>query len=861
MKPPAEMKSRIAGSIEFLIVSALILLLLSGLFGILYAGDLKPHYLDPWSLCYALQHLVTRILGMNPGGLWDRGFFYPYNQESLLFSEPCWGVALLVAPVWLFVKNIFIIYRLGDLVALFLSWIATYYFIKALGCGRRWAFFAGGMFCFAGVTLQMSLYCHHAWPFFPVPLLGLVTVKLFSTRKWVWAGLWGLLFGFLAWSSLQFFIMGGAFAAFFIAWHLAFKEHSRKAIILLLAAILFGCLIAGMAVVPIYWTHQKFGLYRNFHLQYEWATNWANLIFRGWLPLPYNPLVKMPFWGQLEAHARGAANIGLSILLLLAALLLFVVRLKPAYTVQVSKRWTVSTLLLLMGFMTVLAWLNMQSITYANERYHADLPALAVGWTYFYYFIAGAVIYVFRHQLSSALRHLDFYLFLVAVFFGFLAFGPYYLTPDGKAVASPAAFLLFNVPGFNGMGVPARWGMILAFTLSIAVAVFLSQYDTGWKRKIASAAFILLCFLEVCPGIKLSGFHRVPPYEWQPGEVDVFLRDLPDGAVLEMSDYPLKVEQECPTRNCCGERLFARTFHKKLLVNGYASHTPPIIDEYLYHPNAVLSHKAVKNMRKFGARYWVIHMEGWPEAKVRLFKGVVGDLRQIAYFDKDKTAIYEDPHPKISVGKRGEPLPDVVQKNGREISAIEGFINGSVDLAGISQGLIQKLAVRDLTGISKFTSIREPELKNFRLVFNKIELKSCLSGEEINALYQSCGDVGKKAGACIEYQMEDKAFFANVNNESKDFIFNVKVNGKAKGALQVFFPAKNGQPIIPKIVKISVMLPKEGNTAVYAEISRRLARLKRKEEFDARLSKSYASIADAFERWFGSFNIKNRNVH
>jgi hypothetical protein len=659
MKKQTELRSLITGPVEFLIVSVLILIFLSGIWGPLFGIDPNPRYLDPWSLCYVLQHQVTRILGMNPGGLWDRGFFYPFNQESLLFSEPCWGVALLVAPVWLFVGNIFVIYKFGGAAALFLSWLSTYYFVKALGCGRRWAFFAGGTFCLTGVTLQMTLFAHHAWPFFPIPLLGLVTLKLLSTKKWFWAGLWGLLYGYLAWSALQFFVMGSVFLLLFIAWHIAFRDHSRKTVALLLAAFLFGSLIASMVVVPMFMTQQKFGFYRNHSLQYEWATNWANMIFRSWPPLVYNPLAKTPLWEQLGAHAKGAVNIGLSIFLLIGALALCFARLRKAVKVQGSKWRTVITFVLLAGFMIALAWLNMHCIKIINERYLAPLPSLAVGWTYFYYFITGVIIYVFRHRLGNGLRNLDFYLVLVAVFFGLLAFGPYYLTPDGKAIPSPVAFLLYDVAGFKGMGVPARWGLILSFTLSIAVAIFLSRYDTSWKRRIAAVLFILLCLLELSPGIKLSGFKKIIPYQWKPGEIDVFLRDLPDGAVLEMSDYPLKTEQECPTKNCLGERLFARTFHKKLLVNGYASHTPHILNQYLYFPkNPALTSKSIGNMRKLGARYWVVHREGWPEDKVRSFKALVGDLKKIASFDDGETLVYEDPDPKVTVDKDGRPVQE-----------------------------------------------------------------------------------------------------------------------------------------------------------------------------------------------------------
>lgn len=488
-------------------------------------------------------------------------------------------------------------------------------------------------------------------------------MKLFSTKKWFWAGLWGLLYGYLAWSSLHIFVMASAFLFLFIAWKLAFEDRSRKTVMLLLAAFLIGSILAGGVLISIYTAHERFGFYRNQFLQYEFATNWANLIFRHW-PLPsYNPITKTPLWEQIGAHAKGETNIGLSLFVLLGALGLCIARLRRAVPVRESRRRSVVTFSLLVGFVTGLAWLNMHCIRLVDERHAAGLPSMAVGLTYFYYFIAGAGVYVLRHRIWASLRHLDFMFFLAALLFGFLAFGPYYMISDGKAVASPVAFLIYNVAGFSGIGATARWGLILSFTLAIAVAVFFSGEDTRWKGKIAGLLFVVLCLVELSPGINLSKMEKVTPYQWKPKQVDIFLKDLPDGAVLEMSDYPLKTLHGCLTEDCHGARLYARTFHKKLLVNGYAHFGPRFQDQYLYLPESTeITSDSIKGMRKLGPRYWVVHMKGWPEEKVHSFKSSVGNLRLIATFNEGNTLVYEDPDPRISVPTTEEVLRSAGKK-------------------------------------------------------------------------------------------------------------------------------------------------------------------------------------------------------
>lgn len=639
--------------LEFIIVSALALFFLSKiLFYLTSAMKSRPQVLDQWYMCYVLENQVTRILGLNPGGIWEGGLYYPFHTVSMLFDEPSWGISLLITPVWMFTKNIFPIFWLGGMFALFLSWIFTYYFVESLGSAKIWAFCAGAVFCLSGVTSLLLSQAYAFWAFFLVPLLGLITLKIFSTSRLYWGVLWGILFGYLAWSSAHIFIMGGLFLCLFVLWNLLFNNHSKKTLLTLLIAFILSGIIAGAVLVPMYFTQERFGFYRDYYNSYLFSSNWANLIYRIWPYAPFNPIAKTPLWEYFKTNAKGETNIGMSIFLLFNALIIVITRLKEPMPLRKANKYSKHIFIAVVIIFILFAFLNMHSLTARCMQLKIPLPKLAYGITYLCYAITGIIIYVLRHRIRLAIKHLDFFLLLSALLFGLLCFGPYYLTENKLVIASPVAFLQYYVPGFSGIHATARWGLMFSFAVSIAIAIFLSKYTTNRRLKICAVIFLLIALFELSPGFRIPEFKNLSPYRWTPRETDIFLKNIPDnGAVLELASYPFKQEPSIVSDNSLGYVLFSRLYHKKPLVIGYASYTPHVTIRYLLYPkDKTLSLETIHILRKFGAKYWVFHIDGWSLEEFQLFKDTIGGLKRIAKLDNGKTLIYEDPNPKASVG-------------------------------------------------------------------------------------------------------------------------------------------------------------------------------------------------------------------
>lgn len=640
---------------ELFIISILVFFLLSKMFFLqLGAAKIEPIWIDLWYQCYRLEYQITRILGLNPGGIWESGLWYPFHKFSILFDEPAWGVSLLVTPIWAITKNIFSVYSLSGIFAIFLSWIFTYYFVKRLGAAKIWAFYAGAVFCLSGINLL--LLCQYTfWPFFFIPLLGLVTRKIFTTPRLYWGLLWGFLFGYLAWSSAHLFVMGGTFLGLFIFWNLSFNNHSKKTLATLLVAFVLSALIAGVVLGSMYFVAEKFGFSRGYYEPYLYSSNWANLIYRHWPGFSFNPITKTHFWEYLGANAKGETNIGISFILILSALMIMFKRLKAPNPISDKKnKYSKYTLLGVIIVSTSLAFLNMYSLILKSRQFGIPLPNLAVTITCLSYAIAGSIIYLLRHKIKSAIKHIDFFFLLSAILFGLFAFGPYYLTGDGLVVASPVAFLQYLAPGFSGIQATARWGLMLSFALSIGVAIFLSQYAASRRLKFFAGIFILFSLLELTPGFRIPEFKNFSPYKWTPRETDIFLRGLPDnGAVLELASYPIvnEEEQRVVSENSLGYTIFSSLYHRKPLVTGYSSYSPHVTQRYLFDPeDKTLSRQKIDILRKFGARYWVFHIGDWSPEEIRSLKNSLSPLKQIAEIDQGKTLVYEDPEPQAYVG-------------------------------------------------------------------------------------------------------------------------------------------------------------------------------------------------------------------
>jgi hypothetical protein len=109
---------------------------------------------DPLLNCWILAHDASRIVAALSGhpsalaGFWTAGIFHP-EPLTLAFSEALIPQALQILPVWALTRNPVLCYNLLFLSTFVLSGVGVYLWVRALTADARAAFVAGLLYAFA----------------------------------------------------------------------------------------------------------------------------------------------------------------------------------------------------------------------------------------------------------------------------------------------------------------------------------------------------------------------------------------------------------------------------------------------------------------------------------------------------------------------------------------------------------------------------------------------------------------------------------------------------------------------------------------------------------------------------------------
>ncbi|HWP46770.1 MAG TPA: discoidin domain-containing protein [Candidatus Limnocylindrales bacterium] len=206
---------------------------------------------------------------------------------------------------------------------------------------------------------------------------------------------------------------------------------------------------------------------------------------------------------------------------------------------------------------------------------------------------------------------------------GILSLGPQ-LHLFGITLEGPYGILYHHVPGFKGLRVPSRWGMMVSFGLSVLAGygVLPLLRNTGNSKQnkrylsFLRTPFLVCALLSALLVVEYDStplsLHKVPVgeqipevYQWlakQEGDFPIF--ELPLQSNLQ--DY----WREAPY-------VYFSTYHWKKLINGYSGFSPPL---------AILIHQVMETfpdetsiqiLQRLGTRYLIIHSETYPPWYVR----------------------------------------------------------------------------------------------------------------------------------------------------------------------------------------------------------------------------------------------------
>lgn len=542
-------------------------------------SDFGDPLLNSWILAWDADHLLRALSG-HPGalaGYWHANIYYP-QPYALAYSEHLTAQAVQILPVYALTGNPVLCYNLIFLSTFALSGLGMFLLARELTSNRAAAFVAGLAYAFAPYrfgSIPHIQVLSSAW--MPFVLLGFR--RFFETGRS--APLTGAAAAWIAQnlSCSYYLIFFSPFVALYIAWELTTRRLWRDRRTLgRLALAATAVVLATMPFVVPYIKLRRLGfmprsLVETDHFGadvYGYLTADANLRVwgsamrawpkaEGWLfpgltiaVLAATAVVRS--WREARWTAR-ATNVGSAR------------RVSRAAGIALAAA-SIVTIAMLLGWSLRLSFVKITSFERAVVV-TAALAAVLLG-------VSARARAIARVWISSRVGiFTTLTLFAVA-----MSFGPH-IHSRGKLIEDRNIYFLFYdyVPGFDGLRVPARFGMIVALAVAVLSAygvAIIQELRRGGLLTIVAGALIVV--ESVAIPLPLNGndtnyrqrdLVALPPFVATGGAappVYRFIAQLPvSSALVELPFGEVAFE---------ARYVFYSAGHWRPLVNGYSGGAP-----------------------------------------------------------------------------------------------------------------------------------------------------------------------------------------------------------------------------------------------------------------------------------------------
>lgn len=547
-------------------------------------GDLGDPLLTVWIIAWDAEHML-RALGGDLhalAGYWHANIFHPHPL-TLAYSEHLTPQALQILPVYALTRNPILSHNLVFLSTFVLSGLGMFLFVREITGRRDVGFLAGLAFAFApyrfGAIPHIQVLSSEWMPF---ALLGFR--RFFDTRRNA-----PLAAGSVAWlaqnlSCGYYLFYFSPILALYVAWELTVRKLWRDAWTMTRVAGAAACVVA--ATVPFllpYLEVRKLGITSRTLEETDLFS--ANV----YAYLTSDP--KLRIWGDIATAWRKAEGYlfpGLTVVVLSAIAIYDSARpIRPSSETTDDGRGnralvesTVRKLILFAAVILVamlFGWTLHLPVGPLMIKI-TDLGRAAV-------IVVGLSIALLawsRHARQGLVRWMSSPVGLMTILTAFavtMSFGPH-IHSRHKVIIEDSIYTVFYnfVPGFDGLRVPARFGMIVALGLSVLGAFGAQSLARRAGRLtigVASALIVLESIalpislnlnptdyrysgLAPLPGVLAFGADLPPVYRFVSGlPAGSALIELPAGEVAFDVRY-----------------MFSSTSHWRPLVNGFSGTGP-----------------------------------------------------------------------------------------------------------------------------------------------------------------------------------------------------------------------------------------------------------------------------------------------
>jgi hypothetical protein len=587
-------------------------------------GDFGDPILNAWILAWDDTHLGR--------GLWSANIFYPHPL-ALAYSEHLLPQALEILPVYATTRNPILCYNLLFLSTFVLSGLGMYLLVRELTGDSAAALVAGVAFAFTPYRISSI-------PHLQVLSSQWMPFALYGFRRYFVTGrAMPLVGGTAAWilqnlSCGYYLLFFSPVLALYVAWEMTTRGlwTNRQKLASMAGAFAITALVCFPFLQPYLELRQSGSsprsLNESIHFSadvYSYLTADSNLrlwgsTLRAW-PSPEGSLF------------LGASTVALAVMALIASL---------RQTVTRFTGWLlVVTGTLIIGLL--FGWTIRFPIgTFASVKI-TDLWRTA--------FVAGVLLVALLSISAQARRGAREWMkaptaifSLLTIVAAFMSFGPD-IRAKGRIIeaANIYGFFYHYVPGFDGLRVPARFGMVVAFGTTVLAGLGLSRLLSALPRRgFALCAGVLIIAESFAAPISINqtattynqaGLAALPDTVsvFSAPSVYRFLSTLPDSsAVVEL---PLG-EPAFDVRY-----MFYSTLHWKRLVNGYSGGAPLAYEQLTSALEDVLMRpeRGWQLLSSTGATHVIVHEAFYSGDRGLLVSQWLRDhaAREVATFESD----------------------------------------------------------------------------------------------------------------------------------------------------------------------------------------------------------------------------------
>jgi len=196
---------------------------------------------------------------------------------------------------------------------------------------------------------------------------------------------------------------------------------------------------------------------------------------------------------------------------------------------------------------------------------------------------------------------------ILLIIAGILSLGPS-VTLFGKTLPLPYSWLYHIVPGFKSMRVPARFSLLVSFSLAALAAIGLSQAYKylGSLKRFGSNTLKSVAITGLIGGIILLEYYSPPkPLSFYPGTKET-IPAVYQWLAQQTDDLRII---ELPVRSAKDnfEYAYYSTFHWKRMVNGRSAFIPNGITQIFTEMRGFPSSRTVDLLKSLGMQYVILH--------------------------------------------------------------------------------------------------------------------------------------------------------------------------------------------------------------------------------------------------------------